>query len=146
MLNVQSSKFNVLSPMFNVQCSKFKIQYSKSNHQSPKFNVQSSKFNVQRSKFKIQCSVFNVQCSKFNVHCSMFNVGGSAWVGGWDIENNNIYKWLDTTAVSSGFTNWHTTNPDHGTKNYMEILFDDWRWGDLPGTLNRKYICQAGMI
>ena len=73
------------------------------------------------------------------------------WIGGSDVNNNDVNRWLDDTLVATGYTNWYpggqwNPEPSNGNQNHMLIWLDDGTWGDWHGTLNLQYICQAGLI
>ncbi len=74
--------------------------------------------------------------------------GDRLQIGGLDRDNDNIYRWLDGTPVSSGYVNWYPPNPSHGVENHMEILLfrTGEPWNDRSETYNRQYICESGIL
>ena len=79
-----------------------------------------------------------------------FLLGAQIWIGGFDMFNENIHRWLDGSPCMPGgtqYTNWSSDNPDNGHESHVTIRMDEnGRWGDTPGTSNRKYVCEPGLI
>ena len=56
-------------------------------------------------------------------------------------------RWLDSTLVANGYTNWLPGDPDNGDNNHMGIRLSDWMWYDYDGaTYTFQYICESGLI
>ena len=79
-----------------------------------------------------------------------FLLGQQIWIGGFDMFNENIHRWLDGSPCMPGwgqYTNWASGNPDNGHEDHVSIRMDEnGMWGDMGGTLNRKYVCEQGLI
>ena len=88
-----------------------------------------------------------ISCDR--VWCSI-PAGGAIFIGGYDMFNEDIHRWLDGTPCMPGggqYTNWFSGSPYNGDKNYMRIRMDlNGKWGDWSGETNRKYLCESGLI
>ncbi len=79
---------------------------------------------------------------------SAFTAGGSFWlyIGGYDIYNEKINRWMDSTPVDTGFQNWADFEPDDVNEYYMGISRTDGVWADNLGMATQNYICELGLI
>ncbi len=87
-------------------------------------------------------SVFDVKSMLPNC-CT--HTGETIWMGGYDMFKNDEHRWLDGILVSSGFTNWHPSDPSNGGQNSM-IILSDRRWSDAFSWGNFKYMCESGLM
>eukprot|EP01084_Bolivina_argentea_P184601 318369_1 len=70
------------------------------------------------------------------------NPAWSAWIGLNDVNNENIYVWINGEAPS--YTNWDSTSgaPNGGTaQNCVKIVLATTTWEDVDCAQTFKYIC-----
>ncbi len=75
------------------------------------------------------------------------SLGGSHfWLGGSDLNNENVHRWMDGHLVESSYTNWASNEPSNGNEDYIGINQSDGLWFDNKDTYIVKYLCEQGLI
>ncbi len=56
---------------------------------------------------------------------------GDAWLGGYDMNKNDVFVWLDGSPVSDTFSNWYPGKPSSSSEDFMMISSGLWENWDL---------------
>ncbi|XP_037388456.1 CD209 antigen-like protein E [Pygocentrus nattereri] len=80
-------------------------------------------------------------------HEFIFNNMGSsrAWIGLTDSEREGVWKWVDGSALTTGFWGEGEPNDDKNYEDCVEISEYKKGWNDMPCSIQERWICEKSI-